>query len=73
MLKFDNIETEKHKFYRYKSPFLLEDVGIENEVKSSQISVDEKRYKYSNGYLYDDPKIKPLHLMLPKTNTYVKI
>ena len=32
----------------------------------------KKNYKYFIGYLYDDYKIKPLHIMLPKTKTYVK-
>ena len=33
----------------------------------------KKNYKYFIGYLYDDYKIKPLYIMLPKTKTYVKI
>ena len=32
----------------------------------------KKNYKYFIGYLYDDYKIKPLRIMLPKTKTYVK-
>ena len=32
----------------------------------------KKNYKYFIGYLYDDYKIKSLHIMLPKTKTYVK-
>ena len=32
----------------------------------------KKNYKHFTGYLYDDYKIKPLHIMLPKTSTYVK-
>ena len=28
--------------------------------------------KYLIGYLYDDCKIKPLHIMLPKMSAYVK-
>ena len=36
------------------------------------ISSGKKDYKYFIGYLYDYYKIKPLHLMLPKTNGYVK-
>ena len=28
IIKFDDIEIEKHKFHRYKSPILLEDVDI---------------------------------------------
>ena len=36
---------------------------------SHKISSGEK---YVIGYLYDDYKIKPLHIMLPKTSGYVK-
>ena len=32
----------------------------------------KKNYKYFIGYLYNDHKIKALHIMLPKTSTYVK-
>ena len=32
----------------------------------------KKNYKYFSGYFYDDYKIKPLHLILPKTSAYVK-
>ena len=32
----------------------------------------KKDYKYFNGYLYGDYKTKPLHIMLPKMNAYVK-
>ena len=30
----------------------------------------KKSYEYFIGYLYD--KVKPLHIMLPKTSAYVK-
>ena len=29
-------------------------------------------YKYFIGHLYNDHKVKPLHIMLPKTSAYVK-
>ena len=32
----------------------------------------KKSYKYFIGYLYNDHKVKPLHIMLPKTNAYEK-
>ena len=52
-------------------PCFLEDVDIENVVVSKKISSGEKSYKYIFGYLYDY-KVKPLHIMLPETSTYVK-
>ena len=33
----------------------------------------KKNYKYFIGYLYNDHKVKPLHIMLLKTSAYVKI
>ena len=32
----------------------------------------KKNYKYFIVYVYDDYKVKPLYIMLPKTSTYVK-
>ena len=37
-----------------------------------KISFGEKNYKYFIGYLYNDHKVKPLHIMLRKTSFYVK-
>ena len=31
----------------------------------------KKKYKYFIGYLYDNDEVKSLHILLPKTNTYV--
>ena len=71
-IMFGNIETEKQNFLCYKSPIFLEDVDIDNVVVSDKISSGKRNYRYFIGYLYDDYKIKPLHIMLPKTSAYVK-
>ena len=42
-----------------------------NELVSNKNFSDEKNYKYSSGYT-DSYKIKPLHIMLPKTSAYAK-
>ena len=39
---------------------------------SRRISSGEKNYKCFIDYLYNDYKVKPLHIMLPKTSAYVK-
>ena len=39
---------------------------------SKKNSSAEKVYKYFIGYVYDDYKVKPLHIILPKTSAYVK-
>ena len=56
---FRDIKIEKNKLYRNKILILLKDVDIEN-------------YNQFIGYLYNDNKVKPLHIMLPKTSAYVK-
>ena len=45
---------------------------IEKVLVSDKISFGEKNYKDFIGYLYDNHKVKPLHIMLPKTTAYVK-
>ena len=69
ILTFGDIEMEKN--YRNKTPIFLKDVDIEKVLVSNKISFGEKNYKYLIGYLYNDNKVKPLHIMLPKTSTYV--
>ena len=51
----------------------MEHVDIEKVLVSNKISSGEKNYKYFIGYLHNDYKVKPLHIILPKTSTYVKI
>ena len=50
----------------------LQDVNTEKVLVSKNISFGEKHYKYFFGYLHNDNKVRPLHIMLPKTCAYVK-
>ena len=63
-MTFGDTEIEKYEFYSY----FLENVDIDNVLVSNKISFGEEDYKYFIGYLYDDYKIKSLHVMLLKTN-----
>ena len=72
-LTFGDIEIEKNKFYRNKTPIFLKDIDIEKVLVSNKISFGVKNYKYFIGYLYNDHQVKPLHIMLPKTSVYEKI
>ena len=72
ILTFGNIEIEKNKFYRHKTPVPLRDVDIQKVLVSNKISFGEKKYKHFIGYLHNDYKIKPLHIMLLKTSACVK-
>ena len=62
----------KKNFYRHKTLILLGDIGIEKLLVSNKISLGEKNYKYFIGYSYNDIKVRPLNIMLPKTSAYVK-
>ena len=62
----------KNKFYCNKTPIFLKDVDIEKVLVSKKTYFEEKNYKYFIGYLYNDHKFKPLHIMLPKTSAYEK-
>ena len=53
--------------------FFFKDVYIEKVLVSNKISSDGKNYKYFIGYLYNNHKVKPLHIMLLKINAYVKM
>ena len=69
---FWDIEIDKNKFYCYKIAIPLKDADVEKVLVSKKISFGEKICKYFFGYLYNNHKVKPLHIMLPKTRTYVK-
>ena len=51
ILTFGNIEIEKDKFYRYKSPVFLEDVDIEKILASNKISFGRKTYNIFYRFL----------------------
>ena len=69
VLTFRDMEIEKkNKFYHHKSPIFLEDLDIEKALVSNKIYLGEKNYKYFIGYFYIDHRVKPLHIMLPKTS-----
>ena len=71
-LTFEDIKLEKKNFYHHKSLIFLKDVDTEKILVSSKIFSGEKNYKYFIGYLHNVHKVKPLHIILPKTSAYVK-
>ena len=60
------------KIYCHKISIFLRDVGIKKVLVSNKIPFGEKNSKHFIGYLYDNHKVKLLHIMLPKTTAYVK-
>ena len=71
ILPSGDIEIEKNKFYHNTSLISLKDLDTEKLLVSNKISSGEKNYKYFIDYLHNDHKVKPLHIMLPKTSVYV--
>ena len=43
---FGDIEIEKNKLYRHRSPVLLRDVDIEKILLSNKVSSGERNYEY---------------------------
>ena len=66
------MEFKKRDFTCYKSPALLSDVYIKKVSGSNKITSAKKINKHFIGYLYNDHKVKPLNMLLPKTSTYGK-
>ena len=64
---------KKINFAVKKTPIFLKDVDTEKALVSNKISFGEKSDKYFIGYFYNDHKVKPSHIMLPKTSTYVNV
>ena len=61
----------KNKFDCHES-HILKKVYTDNLLVSNKNSFGKKNYKFFIGDLYDDYKIKPLHIVLLKTKIYVK-
>ena len=59
------------KFTTIKDLFFKKNVDIEKVLVFDKICSGERNYKYFIGALYNDHKVKPLHLKLPKTSAYV--
>ena len=74
IITFDDVEylILNIKFCLHKSPIFKKDVDIEKVLICNKISSGKKSYKYFIGYLYNNYKVKPLHIMLPKTSAYVQ-
>ena len=65
-------DNEIDEFYRHKTLIPLRDVDTEKVLVSTRFLLVRKNYKYFIGCHLYNKKIKPLHIMLPKTSAYVK-
>ena len=69
-IKFGDKEVDKKKFYSSKEAILLDSVDLSKIVVSSRWKLNDITYKYFCGYLNN--VIKPLCIILPQMNGYIK-
>ena len=70
-IKFGDKEVDKKTFYSSKEAILLDSVDLNKIVVSSRWKLNDRTYKYFCGYLNNDV-IKPLCVILPQMNGYIK-
>ena len=79
-IKFGDKEVNKKTFYSSKEAILLDSVDLSKIVVSSRWKLNDTTSKYFCGYLNNDKTgssssehiIKPLCVILPKMNGYIK-
>ena len=70
-LKFNNIKINKKEFHKSKQAIDLDSVTTDKIVVSDKFRHSEKGYKYFIGY-QEDEIIRPLCIILPQMNGYIK-
>ena len=70
-IKFGDKEVDKKTFYLSKEAILLDSVDLSKIVVSSRWKLNDTTYIFFCGYLNNDV-IKPLCVMLPQMNGYIK-
>ena len=68
---FGDKKVDKKTFYSSKEAILLDSVDLSKIVVSSKWKLNDTTYKYFCGYLNNDV-IKPLGVILPQMNGYIK-
>ena len=71
-IKFGDKEVDKKTFYSSIEAILLDSVDLSKIVVSSRWRLNDTTYKYFFGYLNNDGIIKPLYVILPQMNGYIK-
>ena len=70
-LKFNNIKVNKKEFHKSKQAVDLDSVDTGKIVLSDKFKHGEEGFKYFIGY-QEDESVKPLCIILPKMNGYMK-
>ena len=71
-IKFGDKEVDKKTSYSSKEAILLDSVDLSKIVVSSRWKLNDTTYKYLCGYLNNDGIMKPLCVILPRMNRYIK-
>ena len=72
IITFGDTKIEKRKFNRYKNPFFLKILNIDNIFISNKISSGEINSDYFISYKDGDYKINLYSIIVTKTSAYVK-
>ena len=70
--KFGDKEVDKKTFYSSKEAILLDSIDLSKIVVSSRWKLNDTTYKYFCDYLNNGGIIKPLCVILPQMNGYIK-
>ena len=70
-LKFNNIKINKKEFHKSKKAIDLDSVNTNKIVVSDKFRYSEEGFKYFIGY-QEDEIVKPLCIILPQMNGYIK-
>ena len=70
-LKFNNIKFNKKEFHKSKQAIDLDSTITDKIVISDKFRHNEESFKYFIGY-QEDEIIRPLCIILPQTNGYIK-
>ena len=70
-LKFNNIKINKKEFHKPKQAIDLDSIITDKIVVSDKFRHSEEGFKYFSGY-QEDEIVKPLCIILPQMNGYIK-
>ena len=70
-LKFNNIKINKKELHKSKQAIDLDSVDTDKIVVSDKFRHSKEGYKYFIGY-QEDEIVKPLCIILPQMNGYIK-
>ena len=71
-LKFADIVVNKREFHASKQAIALNSVNTNKIIVYDKFKHSDDGFKYFIGYLHDDDVIRPLCIILPQINVYIK-